>query len=89
MTTSEFKKSKYFNALISEPLILTEWVDYSSEEKQNDKAKELIGGYLKRYDYKEACQIWWNKLTQENKKIIQKIPNFNKDIFFKITGIKL
>ncbi|HNU60694.1 MAG TPA: hypothetical protein PKL04_00690, partial [Methanofastidiosum sp.] len=89
MTTSEFKNSTYFDALTSEDLILTEWINYTEKEKAKDKAKELIGGYLKKYEYKEACQIWWNKLTKTNKQIIQSIPNFNKDIFFEITGIKL
>ena len=81
MSLKEFRKSKYYAALISEPLMLTEWVYYSDEEK------ELIGGYLKKYEYKEACQIWWNSLTDENKKIIQEIPNFDKEVFFDITGI--
>ena len=89
MTTSEFKNSTYFDALTSEDLILTEWINYTEKEKAKDKAKELIGGYLKKYEYKEACQIWWNKLAETNKQIIQSIPNFNKDIFFEITGIKL
>ena len=89
MSLEEFRTSKYYAALISEPLILTEWVYYSDEEKAKDKDKELIGGYLKEYDYKEACQNWWNALTDKNRKIIQKIPNFDKEVFFDITGIKI
>jgi len=89
MTFSQFKNSKYFDALTSEPLILTEWTEYTDHEKKNDKSKELIGGYLKRYEYKEACQTWWNKLTKENKKIIVSIPNFDAEIFEKITGINI
>jgi len=49
----------------------------------------VIGGYLKTYKYKEACGTWWKKLTEENKKIIQKIPNFDKNKFYHITGIEL
>ena len=89
MTTSEFKNSKYSNALTSERLVLIEWINYTEEEKSQDKAKKLIEGYLKKYEYKEACQTWWNKLTKENRTIIQSIPNFDKDIFFEITGITL
>lgn len=36
---------------------------------------------------KNMYAIWWNKMTKENKEIIQQIPNFNKRIFKEITGI--
>lgn len=87
MSLEEFIDSEYYEALISAPFVLNEWVYYSKEEKVQDKEKELIGGYLKKHEYKEACQNWWNKLTDENKKIIQEIPNFDKEVFFDITGI--
>jgi hypothetical protein len=83
----KFIDSKYYNALHSAPFILTDWIDYTDEEKSKDKAKELIGGYLKTYTYKEACQNWWNKITEENRNIIQDMPGFDKDIFKEITGI--
>jgi hypothetical protein len=85
----EFIESKYYDALTSACLMLNEWIYYTEEEKNNDKAKELIGGYLKKHNYKEACAIWWAKLTKENKKIIQEIPGFDEEKFFEITGIKL
>jgi hypothetical protein len=72
MTITEFRQSKYYAALMSEPLLLTDFID----------------GKLINYDYKEACEIWWNKLTEENKKIIMSMPNFNAEIFAEITGIK-
>jgi len=72
MKHSEFYDSKYYAALVSEPLLLTDYIDDT----------------LITYDYKEACQIWWNKLTDENKKIIRSMPNFDTKIFEKITGIK-
>ena len=89
MTVEEFYNSKYMKALCSAPFILTEWVYYTADEKESDKAKELIGGYLKKYDYKDACRMWWNKLTDDAKKTIQDIPNFDKEKFFKITGIEV
>ena len=79
MSLAEFRDSKYYRALTSAPFILTKWMEYSDEER--------VGGYLKQYSYKEACQNWWNSLTDENKKIIQEIPNFDKEVFFDITGI--
>lgn len=75
MSLQEFRESEYYNALISEPLELIYW-----DEKNEG---------LRHRSYKEACQIWWKKLTQENKEIIQEIPNFDPDIFWDITGIDI
>ena len=83
----QFKDTKYYNALTECYPILTGWIYYTQDEKNNDKAKELIGGYLKKYDYKEAHKIWWGKLSNESKEIIKSIPNFNAKIFEEITGI--
>ena len=73
MSLEEFLDSKYYEALQSEPLELTYW---DNENKE-----------LKCRSYKDACAIWWSKLTEKNKKIIQEIPNFDPEIFFDITGI--
>ena len=73
MSLQKFKRSKYYDALTSEPLELTYW---------DDKNKKM-----KRRSYKDACAIWWSELTEKNKKIIQEIPNFDTEIFFDITGI--
>ncbi|WP_438846856.1 pentapeptide repeat-containing protein, partial [Anaerocaecibacter muris] len=89
MTVREFRTSKYYDAIYSSAFILTEWVEYTDDEKCADKAKELIGGHLKRYDYKDACAKWWAEMSAENREIIQQIPNFNADKFFEITGIKV
>ena len=89
MTPSEFRRSKYCRALYSAPFILTEWVFYTKEEKAADKTKDLIGGYLKTYTYKEACAKWWAALSYEAKATIQQIPNFDAAKFEKITGIKV
>lgn len=75
MSLEEFWDSKYYEALKSEPLELTYW------DNENQK--------LKRRSYKDACAIWWSKLTEKNKKIIQEIPNFDPEIFFDITGIDI
>ena len=75
MSLEEFWNSKYYRALQSEPLELTYWDDKNEE--------------LKCRSYKDACIIWWSKLTEENKKIIQEIPNFDPEIFFDITGIDI
>ena len=89
MTFEEFINTKYYSALDSVCLPLTEWIEYISEEKASDKAKELIGGYLKKHDYKDACAVWWGKLTKENKDIIKSMPNFDAYVFFDITGVRV
>ncbi|MFW5891379.1 MAG: hypothetical protein ACOCUI_04090, partial [bacterium] len=89
MTFNEFYDSKYWEAICSSNFILTEWIYYSNEEKKNDKAKDLIGGYLKIYNYKDAAKKWWNNMTKENQNIIKSMPNFDAKIFEEITGIKV
>ena len=88
-TVREFVDSKYHDALTSAPFVLTKWIEYSEEEKSADKSKALIGGYLKTYDYKEACANWWANMTEENKKLVQEIPNFDAEKFYRITGIRV
>lgn len=89
MTCIEFINSEYYRALTSAVFPLTEWIEYTTDEKANDKAKELIGGYLKNRTFKEAAQIWWSNMSEENKEIIKQIPNFTPEKFEAITGIKV
>ena len=89
MTMSEFKNTDHYRALHSSNFNLTEWVYYTDEEKSKDKNKELIGGYLKTYTYKEAGANWWANMSDENKTLVKTIPNFNAVIFKEITGIEL
>ena len=87
ITIDEFYASEYYDVLTKHTLHLTEWKNYSEAEMVNDENKKLIGGYLKRYTYKEACQIWWEKYTEAEKTIIMSMPNFDKEKFEYITGI--
>ena len=89
MTMREFVNSKYYVAIISSDFILTEWVEYSAEEKAQDETKRLIGGYLKTYSYQEACKNWWANMTDENREIIMSMPNFDANVFKEITGIEV
>ena len=87
MTISEFYASKYYSAITSSSFVLTEWVHYTAEEKEQDKAKDLIGAYLKTYDYKYACAEWWKQLSEESRNTIKSMPNFDAKKFFEITNI--
>ena len=63
--------------------------DMSDEEKSIHPEHEATGGYLKTVDFKTACKIMWNKLSDENKQSVKEIPNFNAEVFKEITGIQI
>lgn len=89
MSLRDFYRSKYYEALCSAQFLLTEWIPYTEEEKKADEEKERIGGYLKEYTMQEAWANWWAEMTEENKQIVQEIPNFDAEIFRDITGIEV
>ena len=60
----------------------------SEEEKATHPEHETTGGYLKSVPFKEACAIMWSNLTDKEKEEVRRIPNFDADIFEKITGIR-
>ena len=88
MTMKEVVQTDWYRMLFKYSINLTKWIKYTDEEKQFDKDKDLIGGYLKTYAYKEACKNWWDKYTDEEKAVIMSMPNFDKDKFKQITGIE-
>ena len=89
MSYNKFINSVYYAAISSSAFTLTEWVGYTDDEKKNDKKKALAGGYLKKYEYKEACANWWEGMSEENRAIVKSIPNFDADVFEDITGIRI
>ena len=88
MTASEFYNSKYYTAILSAPFKLAKWIFYTEEEKDTEE-KRTLGGYLKDYTYKEACTHWWEQMREEDRQTVMSMPNFDKNIFFEITGIKV
>lgn len=66
------------------------WIDscnMSEEEKAAHPEHEHTGGYLKSVPFKEACRIMWDKLIDDEKEEVKKIPNFDAEVFKEITGI--
>ena len=61
----------------------------TDEEKSAHPFYKTTGGYLKVVDKSEGRQSWWNDLPENEKEIIKSIPNFDADIFYKCTGIKV
>ena len=68
----------------------TRWIpesQMSEQEKEDFGSYKTTGGYLKELDYKEAFQESYNKASDEEKEHLLKMPNFDADIFYKISGI--
>ena len=71
---------------------LTEWIlstDMTDAEKAAHPSHEITGGYLKTFTYKEAWSNAWNNANDEQKRWFLSLPNFDADIFFEITGIRV
>lgn len=68
------------------------WVcndDMTDEEKEQHPEYSVICGFLKHVKKEIERQMWWNALSKNEKEIIKSIPNFNAEIFFQCTGIKV
>ena len=73
-------------------LPLNEWVSESemtAEEKENNPKFYVLKGYLKKLSYEEAWKVAWENLQKDEKEKFTSLPNFDKDIFFEITGVQL
>ena len=77
---------------VASRLKLSEWIytdNMTKEEKQQHPKYETTGGYLKTYTYKQAWADLWEKLNKEDKQAIKDLPNFDKEVFKKITGLSV
>ena len=61
----------------------------TDEEKKNHPEAETTGGYLKVLEESENAQRWWDNLREYEKNIIKALPNFDKEIFEQIVGVKI
>ena len=69
-----------------------EWIwseNMTDEEKEKYPEYETTGGYLKELDESECGQIWWYSLSDHEKDIIKTLPNFDAEIFKKITDVDI
>lgn len=92
MTYREWMDSDAKYLLNQIPKDVVEWVDeedMTDEEKAAYPTYETTGGYLKVLDESKCGQLWWNELSDCDKQIIKSIPNFDPDIFYECTGIKV
>lgn len=92
MTYREWLESDARWLLNQIPKDVVEWVyeeDMTDEEKAAHPTYEITGGYLKVLDESECGQLWWGSLSDRRKDIIRAIPNFDSDIFFQCTGVRV
>ena len=71
---------------------LAEWVatdEMSDQEKEDNPSYKTTDGYLKVYGYQEAFKKSYNEATREEQHKIKELPNFDADVFFEISGIRI
>jgi len=80
----EFPSFFYFNVV--------EWI---SEENMTDSEKDsypsyvTTKGFLKCYDYKQAFKDSYLKANKEDRNKVKELPNFDADLFYEISGIRV
>ena len=92
MTYREWMDSDARYLLNQIPKNVVKWVyeeDMTDEEKAAHPTYETTGGYLKVLDESEYGQLWWGSLSDRGKEIIKTIPNFDAEIFFQCTGVRV
>ena len=68
------------------------WVyseDMTDDEKKEHPEHDVTGGFLKEFNYSKNRQNWWDGLDKSDKEKIKSLPNFDKQKFERITGIKV
>ena len=68
---------------------------YKYENEMTDQEKidypeyKTIGGALTKESVKVNVQAEWEKVNKEDKDFIMNLPNFDTDIFYECTGIRV
>ncbi len=70
---------------------LTQFVCYDTatdeERKKYKKEIETCGGFLRTIGYKDAWRKSWDKATDEDRRKVLDLPNWDNAVFLEITGI--
>ena len=72
--------------------ITLEWVNkenMTDDEKGEHPEYKTTGGYLKAYSTADTRQAWWDGLSEGERDTVMQLPNFDAEIFYKCTGIKV
>lgn len=82
-----YSKAREILSEMPAPLEYVLLKDMTKKEKKKHPGARTTGGYLRERTTTEAVNLWWKKLSEENKEIILAMPNFDSRIFREITGI--
>ena len=94
MTYADWERSMARNILSYMPqnIVNIVWTcaeNMSDAEKEAHPEFETIGGYLHEEEIKADVQSWWDGLSSNDKETVMQLPNFDADIFFECTGIRV
>ncbi len=90
MTESQFKDTMVYNLLCQVDTKM--WIQSSymtDSEKSAHPSYATCEGFLRDIPFKEAFQNQWHNWSESNRKEFTKLENFDSDIFFEITGVKI
>jgi hypothetical protein len=59
------------------------------EEKKAHPEHTITGGYLKTIKSETDRQTWWDNLSDDEKTEVMSLPNFDADVFYECTGIRV
>lgn len=74
------------------PTSETEWIyldKLTDEELVRHPVYKVLGGHLEVVYCNVSRQKWWNNLEEWQKEAVLSLPNFDADIFWQCTGIKV
>lgn len=77
------------NQIPEERLNWVNFNDMTEEEKKSHLDCKITRGYLKKIDAKTSVQEWWDNLSDNQKACVTNLPNFDANIFYECTGIKI
>ena len=69
---------------------VTEWVPESvmtDQEKVDHATFHTTGGYLRKYEYKDAFQKSWDNADEDDRAKLLNLPNFDAAVFKEISGV--
>lgn len=90
LTYRDWLNSKARYILSQIPSNVLSWIwedDMTDDEKEEHSEYTVTCGFLKHIEEETGRQMWWDELSTDEKDAIFNIPNFDKEIFKKITGI--
>ena len=89
--TGDWNLSSYnvgcFNVKEHKIMLFDEQSDMTYGEWLESDARNLL--YYRMPDVIACRQQWWDGLPNQEKNVIKAIPNFDADIFYKCTGIRV